>query len=171
MINQLPNFIFKKAYDNYFLFTEFDIIFNENFYDRLIKFLNNIKSNKLFFELERFDNTDMSKALFEYENPTITTFEEFYTTKVEFDDKNVLTQFFNHFIYSDVKSWGIYISPEFEMSILACDSEYLDVFLKIFKPYMDEDFHTKVKIIGDMFSDSKTRKMFFDKLNQNYIFR
>lgn len=170
MINQLPNFIFKKAYENSFLFTEFDIIFNEDFYARLIDFLINTNAKKLFFELERSDNTEMSKSLFEYENPTITVFDEFYTTKVKFGAKSVLTQFFNHFIYSDVEGWKIYISPEFEMSIFVCDCEVIDDFLRIFKPYEDEDFNTKVKIIGDMFSDSKARNMFFDKLKQNYPF-
>lgn len=170
MIKKLPNYIFEKQYDNYFLLTELDIIFNYQFYYDFIEFFNESGNENLIFELERINDIEISNMFFKYKNPKVSDFEEFYETEVKLNDKNVLNHFLNHFIYGELKNWEIYISPEYEMSIFACNNQIVDKFSSIIKPYHEESFNTKVKIIGDMFTDENTRKVFFTNLFNNYFF-
>ncbi len=52
MKEDINKYIFQKKYDNFYLFTEFDIIFNEEFTEKLNTFYEKTKGENLCIEIE-----------------------------------------------------------------------------------------------------------------------
>ena len=171
MKKELPNQVFYKKYDNFYLFTEFDIIFNDSFYEKLIFFIKKIKSNKLYFKLENSlqETTSLVKNI-KYINPTKDIIKKFYEMEIEVNNKKIPIYCLNHFIIDDSHKWEVYVSLENELSIIGCSNSIKSLFETIFKPYKEENLDVKFKIIGDMFSDENTRKNYISTLQKNYNF-
>jgi hypothetical protein len=172
MIKELPNQVFSKEYDNFYLFTEFDIIFNEIFYEKLNLFMSEIDCNKLLIRIDEMslNNLPTFNKSFKFECPDKNTLKGFYERELVIDDRNVPIYCLNHFIYDEKGGWEIYVSLENEMSILGCSNNLKSVFVNLFEPYKEESLQTKLKIIGDRFSDKKIRDDFFCDLGRNYKF-
>lgn len=147
MIKELPELVFNKRYDNFFLLTEFDVIFNEDFYKELISFIKELGANKLFFSLEDLtDNISSATKRIEFINVSVEELKKFYEMHVEFNEKTIPIHYINHFIYDDSHQWEIYVSRENELSIFGCDDKIKTLFFDIFKPYQEETLHIKYKI-------------------------
>ncbi len=171
MEKELPNQVFDKQYDNFYLFTELDVIFNNNFYEKLIFFMEKINSNKMFFKIEDSIQgiTSIAKKM-EYVNPSKNDLIQFYEMELEVDNKKTPIHCLNHFIFDNSYEWQLYISLENELSIFGCDNSIKSLFENVFKPYEEEKLNVKYKIIGDMFSDEKSRELFVNTLQKTYNF-
>ena len=165
MKNQLPEYVFEKKFDKYYLQTEFDIIFNEFFSRKLNTFLEHINYKNLSIKLD-IDNRDSIpiKILSPLQ------LNEVYDMEILIGSENVPLFMIDFFISDNFRKWEIYVSLENELSIIACDNEVSCMLEVILKPYEDEDFEQKCKIIGDKFDNKKFKNDFINILKNNYKF-
>ena len=49
---ELPEYVFKKKYDFFYLLTEYDIIFNQSFTNKILNFLNEINTTEVIINLQ-----------------------------------------------------------------------------------------------------------------------
>ncbi len=162
--------IFDEMYDNFYLFTEFDIIFNEEFYEKLLFFIQKIGSKRLLFKLENSIDILPLDLKFEYINPKIDTLKQFYELEVQSNRKKVQVFCINHFISDESQQWEIYVSLRHELCIFSCNNNIKSSFISIINPYQDITLKGTYKIIGDRFSDKKARETFLSTLERYYKF-
>lgn len=170
MSKELPHYIFKKNYDNFYLLTEFDIIFNEKFTKNLNTFCKKIGSEKLSIKLEvpvEYKSLVPNKIELTDSN----NLGDFYEMSTNVNGTELFYYMINFFINDNSELWEIYVSLEKELSIIGCSKQISSIFEVIFKPYEDESVNQKYKIIGDMFNDEKSKLVFIESLERNYKFR
>jgi len=169
MNKELPEYIFKKNYDSFYLLTEFDIVFNQNFTEKLNIFCNKIDSKKLSIKLEiplEYNSLVPNRIeLIDSNN-----LDDFYKMGTNVNGTELLYYMINFFIDDNSGLWEIYVSIENELSIIGCSNEISSLFEVIFNPYKEESLEKKYKIIGDMFSDEKSKIEFIESLEENYKF-
>ncbi|TPG38202.1 hypothetical protein [Flavobacterium pectinovorum] len=169
MIKELPDYIFNKNYDNFYLLTEYDIIFNEKFTKNLNIFCKRLNSEKLLIKLEvpleynslvpnRIELTDSSNL------------SNFYEMSANVNEAGLMYYMLNFFINDSSELWEIYVSLENELSVIGCSKEISSLFEVLFNPYKDESVQLKYKIIGDMFDDEELKILFIESLERNYKF-
>lgn len=159
---QIPSYIFNKKYYSHFLYTEFDVVFNNSFYEKMVLLITSISTKEIEFYSEE------KKYKINISNPTIFDFIIFYDDCFEND---VPLYYTNHYIKDKESKWELYVSVENELSIFACEKEILYTFSLIFEPYKNETLDTKYKVITDMFSDKECKQNFIDSLENNYHFK
>lgn len=170
MLKELPNYVFNKSYDCFYLLTEFDIIFNTEFTKKIHILLKKNGSDNLSIDLEvpkEYDSLVPKKIEISKKNGL----DSFYEMGLDINGSMLSYYMMNFFVHDDSMTWEIYVSLENELSIFACTKEISSLFEIIFTPYAEEDIEQKYKIIGDMFTDKKTRLDFADSLEKNYHFR
>lgn len=168
--SKLPDLVFNKDYGNYYLYSEYDIIFNESFYSKIISLINSLKSNFLFIKINDFDEQNNIPKILEYKSPKITDIQSFYEMEVNIKDNAFPLHCIDHYIYDENKEWEIYISIENEISIFGCNDTLKSLFEVIFAPYKEESLEIKYKIIGDMFNNETSRLEFIKSLEKTYNF-
>lgn len=169
MKKELPNYVFERAHEKFYLLTEFDVIFNKRFTDSLVAFMSKKSNKDIYINLELHDEYE----LYVPKEIVLSSAEElnnFYEMKTNLDSNEVFYYMFNFFISDCTKSWEIYVSLENELSIIGCSNELNSLFEIIFNPYEEESLDKKYKIIGDKFCDDGERKFFFNSLDRNYNF-
>lgn len=163
---QIPNLVFRKNYYRYFLFTEFDVIFNNSFYNRIISLIKTIETSEITIFSEENTNKDRSFQI-NIIKPNEDDLIKFYDT---FFEDGTPMYCVNHFIKDKNSKWEIFVSIENELSIFACQKEIINEYNLIFEPYKNESLIIKYKIITDMFSDVLHRENFIELLEKNYSF-
>lgn len=166
---EIPNFVFTREYDYYFLFTELDIVFDYYFYENFDVFLKKIGSEKLiirFDDISEFQNIKKLKKEYVYDLPLSNQLEQFHNLIIE--DLPIFN--INHFILDNNHQWEIFVSMENELSIFAVNKNLIEAFEAIFKPYKDEPLSLKFKLISDQFNNEKTKKRFISDLDESYKF-
>lgn len=169
MYKELPEYVFNKKYDFFYLLTEYDIIFNQSFTNKMLNLLNEINTTEVIINLqvpEVYKSSVNEKIIINSKN-----LNDFYEMEAIIGKKKIPYYMINFFINDDSKNWEIYTSLENEVGIIACSNKLKFYFDNIFDPYCDENLNKKIKIIGDMFSDEKTKLEFFQQLEKNYKFR
>lgn len=169
MTNELPDYIFKKDYDSFYLLTEFDIIFNDKFTKNLNTFCKRIDSEKLSIKLEvplEYNSLVPNKIELTDSN----NLDDFYEMGTNVKGTELLYYMINFFINDSSELWEIYVSLENELSIIGCSKQISSLFEVIFNPYKEESLEQKYKIIGDMFNDEKLKLKFIESLEKNYHF-
>lgn len=164
---EIPEFVFKKHYDYYFLFTEYDIVFNEIFYSKFDFFLSELESKKINICLQDIPehiNNENFKREYNYTLPNFEVLKTFHESEVN----NVPIYNINHFITDNTLNWEIFISIENELSIFGINKNLIKKFNQIYKPYKDESLEVKVSVIGGQFVDENYKKQFIEQLIKNY---
>lgn len=164
---EVPNFVFEKAYDYYFLFEEFDIVFDDEFYNNFKIFLKKINSNKLiirFDDLSWLPKTHNINKEYVYDSPFSNEIELFHSLNID----NIEVYNINHFISDNNHQWEIFVSIENELAIVAVNKDILDIFKTIFNPYKEESLDVKLNIIGGQFRDGVYKNQFIKALIKNY---
>lgn len=169
MDKELPEYIFKKNYDSFYLLTEFDIVFNKKFTEKLNVFSKKTDSKKLSINLEvplEYSSLVPNKIeLIDSDN-----LDDFYEMGTDVDGNELLYYMINFFINDSSGLWEIYVSIENEISIIGCSNQISSLFEVIFNPYEEESLKQKYKIISDMFSNEKVKIEFIESLERNYKF-
>lgn len=166
---EIPNFVFTREYDYYFLFTEFDIVFNEEFYKSFYLFLKKLRSDKLTI---RLDDLSISQEFYDikkeyiYNLPSSKQIELFHNLNIN----NVPIYNINHFIIDSTNEWEIFVSIENELSIFAVNKVIFEIFKNIFKPYQEESLDVKLNVISGQFVDEIYKNQFIKALISNYKF-
>lgn len=169
MNKELPNYVFEKAYDKFYLLTEFDIIFNRSFTQKFDVFLKRMKFNKLLVELQLPSSYKLKgKNIIEVD--TAYKLDDFFNEELLVNDSKIPLFMINLFIRDTSKLWEIYVSSEHELSIIGCHEVVSPLVEETINPYKEEDLDKKIKIIGDMFNDKSEKDIFFDRLSTNYNF-
>lgn len=165
--NEIPDYVFTKKYDYYFLTTEFDIVFSNDFYTKFNLFLSEINSEKLVICLHNIcsSNIDELQNEYIYELPNSNALKAYH----ELEIGNVPIYVINHFISDNNYEWEIYVSFQFELSIIAVNKNLVELFTKIFKPYEEEGLNTKIRIISGQFIENY-KSIFIAELMKNYNF-
>jgi hypothetical protein len=169
MKRDLPNYVFEKKYDNFYLLTEFDVIFNDEFTKKIDLLLKKIGTNEIIIELE-IPLSYQSVVPNKVQIPKPISLNNFYEMKKVVNKTDLFYYMFNFFISDESKLWKIYVSLEKEISILACLNEENSTFKSIINPYKEENLEQKYKIISDMFGTPNDKKEFIDNLEHNYGF-
>jgi hypothetical protein len=171
MKKELPDMIFDEIYDNFYLFTEFDIIFNEEFYKKLLFFIKKIGNKRLLFKSENSLNLLVPLDFkFEYLNPNIDNLKQFYEMEILSNEKKIQVFCINHFISDESSQWELYVSLRNELCIFSCNNSIKPDFISIINPYQEITLKNTYKIIGDRFNDKKARETFLNSLERNYNF-
>lgn len=169
MKKELPYYVFDKKYEYFYLYTEFDILFNKEFTKKLEKFSQKIGVGNLSIDLEVPkeysslipNRIDISKEI---------NLDNFYEITLNINGNDLSYYMMNFFICDDSMQWEIYVSLENELSIFACSKEINSLLEVIFSPYAEENIEQKYKIIGDMFGNEELKLKFIESLEQNYNF-
>jgi hypothetical protein len=169
MNKELPEYIFKKNYDSFYLLTEFDIVFNKKFTEKLNIFCKKIGSAKLSINLDvPLEYNLLVPNRIELINSN--NLDDFYEMGTNVNGNELLYYMINFFIDDNSGLWEIYISIENEISIIGCSNQISSLFEVIFNPYEEESLEQKYKIITDMFSSEKVKIEFIESLERNYKF-
>lgn len=166
---EIPNFVFKRDYDYYYLYTELDIIFNEQFYENFNTFIREVLTESLIIRLDdisKFPNFINFKLEHLFTKPFNNELKLFHQSEI--NDFPIF--YINHFVYDNSFQWEIFISVENEISIIGVDKSVNEIFKNIFEPYKDESIDVKLKIITDQFVDLSLKTQFINELKENYKF-
>lgn len=166
---EIPNLVFTKNYDFYFLYCEFDVVFNEEFYENFNVFFKSTGSDRLIIRLEdlsEYENFRDLKKEYIYNSASCNEIESFHNLII----KNIEVYNINHFILDNTHQWEIFVSIENELAIFAVNKNLIEAFKTIFKPYKDEPLSLKFKIISDQFNNEASKKHFISELDKNYKF-
>lgn len=162
-------YVFQKSYDNFYLFTEFDVIFNDEFTEKLNVFYTKINGENLSIKIDVPSQYQHSVPnTMDISNPY--NLKKFYEMKTH-DKDNLSYYMLNFFISDNSNLWEIYVSLENELSIIACSEKVCSLFEVVFKPYENENIDQKYKIITDMFGNDIDKKLFIESLEEIYHFK
>ena len=172
-MNVLPEFVHKKEYSNYYLFSDSEIILNKKFNDKIKTFSSKINGEKVTIEMVL---TEKAESIIKSKFVTIPldesfSFEIFDEKYIDLGKGNALFySSFNFYVYDETKDWELYCSTTQDIAICGCNKNILDDFLSIFKPYDEESFIAKMSWIGCFFKEEKYRIEYINKLRKNYRF-
>jgi hypothetical protein len=169
-MNTFQNFTFKDRFDKYYLYTEFDVILNEAFYEKLLQFVKSTGHQNLVIEIADSEKPLPFKKEYELRSPTINSLESFYDITGEFEGNNIPIHYIDHFIRDDGHDWEIYVSGKNELAIFGCNDNVGTIFKNVFAPYEDESLAVKFRVIGGMFKEGPAKTKFLDDLDKNFNF-
>ncbi|WP_323028509.1 hypothetical protein [Gelidibacter japonicus] len=165
----IPDYVFKNKYENHFLLTEFDIIFNEEFTHNLNIFFKKLGSKKMLIKLEvPIEYDALISSYFEFDDPE--GLREFYEMSTLINGTELFYYMMNFFIKDDTNLWEIYVSIEHELSIIGCLNRINFLIGFVLNPYGNEDLHRKMTIISDKFNNEISKIEFIESLEKNYQF-
>ena len=171
-MKELPEFVHRKEYSNYYLFSDSEILRNKKFNERIKSFSNKVNGEKITVEMDLTKDAESiikSKFVIIPNNESY-SFEEFDDKYVDLEKGSVLFySAFNFYVFDETKDWEIYCSMTQDIAIFGCNRNILNEFLNIFKPYEEETFKEKMKWIGN-FCKENYRSEYFNKLRKNYKF-
>jgi hypothetical protein len=166
-MNNFPDYIFKKKYDAHFIQTEYDIIFNVKFAQRIFELSRNLNSENIIIQIDTVQD-DNFKYLKKLIYKSVDDFMSFYDKNAKSNSSEFLICMMDFSISDESNSWEIFVSAENELSILGCSDSILKMFREIVAPYNEESLLKKLKIIGDRFQDINDSVNFTNKLVNNY---
>jgi|WetSurMetagenome_2_1015567.scaffolds.fasta_scaffold44807_4 hypothetical protein len=172
-MKKLPEFVHRKVYSSYYLFSDSEILGNKKFNGRIKSFSNKVNGEKITVEMVL---TEEAESFIENKF-VIIPLNESFSFEI-FDEKYIdlgkgfvlLYSSFNFFVYDETKDWELYCSTTEDIAIVGCNRNVLDDFLSIFKPYEEESFIEKMSDIGCFFKEEKYRIEYISKLRKNYQF-
>lgn len=171
MEKDLPKMVFNKFYENFYLYTEFDIIFNDKFYENLTLLIEKLDCERLIFRVIESNSLIISPdSNFEYLKPTKESLRAFYELQIGANGKQTKIFYLDHFLSDESQAWAIYVSLRHEIGIFACEDKIKSLFTSIFKPYTDISVNRLYKIIGDRYNDDRKKEEFLNELEKNYHF-
>jgi len=168
----LPEFVHRKDYSNYYLFSDSEILRNKVFNERIKLFSNKVNGEKITIEMvltKEAESIIKSKFVIIPNNESY-SFEEFDEKYIDFEKGNLLFySSFNFYVFDETKDWEIYCSTTQDIAIFGCNRNILNEFLNIFKPYEEESFKEKMNWIGN-FCKENYRNEYLNQLKKNYQF-
>lgn len=172
MKKHLPNYVFKKKYDFFYIFSDSEVILNDFFSKKLEFFLNENKSGEIIFEIELpFQQESFpSKKVIRIKNPNKVTINEFYEKEFEINGDRLVLCLFDYFMHDNSNLWEGYVSSNNDICIIGCNNEINSLFEVIFAPYQEENLEQKYKGIGGILENEKSKKEFIESLEKNYHF-
>jgi hypothetical protein len=173
MRNDLPNFVLRTKYPNYYLFSDSEIILIKDFSKKIKLLSQNIGAETIFVEvllLEQYDYLNL-KRLIEISNSEKQSLEIFYELVYDFGNNNILAAWgFNFIVFDNTNTWELFCSSTHELAILGCNDNVNNNVLNILKPYEEVSVHEKMKSIGQMIYDKESRNQYKLTLLKNYKF-
>lgn len=172
-MKELPEFVHRKVYSNYYLLSDSEILRNESFNEKIKLFSKKIIGEKIVIEMLLMDwaKSHIESKFFIIPNDESYSFEKFDEKCIEFGNGNVFYySSFNFYVYDETNEWELYCSSSRDIAIFGCNSRILDEFLNIFNPYEKESFSEKMKWIGNDFKEDRFRNEYINKLRSNYLF-
>jgi hypothetical protein len=171
MIKELPNFVHRSNYSQYYLFLDTEIIENKKFNKKLKEFSQYIDGNEVTFELlvPECSKKYIQNSIISIPNSKSKSLDSFYEIYVNQDSNVLYYYFFNFFITDKTKTWEIYCSSTHGIAIAGCCEGVNSLFLELIKPY--EKLNAKMKLEEFEFpSNDDVRKKFIETLCLNYEF-
>jgi hypothetical protein len=166
-----PNSVFSKEYDNYFLFTDNEIVLNNLVYEKKLKqFSSCILGHDFIIELVNLQNNETIKTNNIYR---ISNTESFNVLSHVYIDKEKTFEdlLFEFLIYDDTREWEIYCHIGNDYGLGGCTNLVYDSFIKEIMPYENLSFENKLIDIGQNFTNELEREYFIKNLLYNYNFK
>ncbi len=165
-----PKNVFDKIFDFNYLYSESDIICNEEFSSKLFEFTKALKSESLIFEVlnpKEYDYLFENKIVMN--NITAQKIMEVYEMKSKINPELYPFSTFSFYIYDNTEKWRIYASDSYEIGIFTCEKSINSLYEVIFKPYEDVSLGQRfIWVSGRLFEEY--RKEYIDELEKNYNF-
>ncbi|MEI7596519.1 MAG: hypothetical protein WCK02_12280 [Bacteroidota bacterium] len=171
-MKELPEFVHRKVYSNYYLFSDCEILRNESFNKKIKLFSKKISGEKVVIEMLLMDwaLSHIGSKFFIIPNNESYSFEKFDEKCIEFGNGSIFFySSFNFYVYDETNEWELYCSTTQDIAIFGCNRSILNEFLNIFNPYKEESFKEKMNWIGNIFKESY-RSEYLNKLKNNYQF-
>jgi hypothetical protein len=165
-----PNNVFDKSFGFNYLYSNSDIIWNDDFSSKLFEFTKALNSEELIFEIlnpEEYNHLFEKKIVIN--NITTQQIINVYdiNSKIDIELYPLLT--FSFYIYDNTDRWRIYASDSYEIGIFACDKKVNSLYEVIFKPYAEESLKQKNSLVSSrLFEEYK--KEYINELEENYKF-
>ncbi len=169
MQKKLPKYILRRSFDYHFLFTDYEVNYNDQFNKQIQEFskknggieiiveIMNFKQIKEYkkYSIIKISNTD-SRSLSVLENIPLIR------------DQSVSDLLGYYYIFDDTKEWEFYVSIIDETSVFGCNNSCIENFREIFKPYKDFTLNDKIKEIYSCCDIREKRQFFIKELCNNY---
>ena len=165
-----PDNIFDENFDFNYLYSESDIIWNNEFSSKLFEFTKALKSEFLVFEIlnpEEYNHLFEKKIIIN--NITTQQITDVYNINSKVDPELYPLFVFSFYIYDNTKKWRIYASEDYEIGIFGCEKSVNSLYEVIFKPYAEESLTQKNSLVSSRLFE-QYRNEYIEKLEENYKF-
>jgi hypothetical protein len=168
----LPEFVHRKNFSNYYLFSDSEIICREDFSNRLQTFSKNIDGENIFFELVLTEEWDsiITDKITKISNNDNNSFEKFYNKFYGPGNNCIFYFLFDFYAFDETKDWELFCSSTQETAIMGCNKDINQKLIDIVKPFEEYSYKEKLESIGEQFKTEKYKIDFIRKLEKNYNF-
>jgi hypothetical protein len=173
MIKEIPEFVHKKRYSNFYLFSDSEIILNKGFSERIRLFSKKVNGNNLIIELKL--NEELSSFIHDkvitIPNDETNSLERFYNQSVIIDKGSTISYFsLDFYLYDNNGDWELFCSFCQEIAIIGCNGNIVSDFLSIIKPYAEQSFEEKMNSMGNFFKHKNDKMEYIYALKKSYKF-
>ena len=166
-----PKNVFNKNFEFNYLYSDSDIVGNDEFANKLFDFVKTLKSNFLVFEIlspERYNNLFEKKIIID--EITAQKIIDTFDYKSNCDSELYPLFVFSFYIYDSTEKWKIYASKDYEIAIFGCDKSINSLLEILFKPYEEESLEQKLSWVTDRFTLKADKIFYIKELEKNYCF-
>ena len=159
-------------YTNYYLFLDTEIIYKDDFSEKLSIFMKNLKSKNLTIKVRLpKEGYLVFPDPIEILNPNVEALSDFYQKELRHDNHNSLPIcMFDYNMYDESGTWEVYVSFNQEFAVFGCNDDVNSLFNVIFQPYSEESLEEKYDWIKSRFADDFSKNKFINDLESTYNF-
>lgn len=173
MKNELPDFVLKKKYDYYYLFSDSEITYRKEFSDKLNSFIELSDSKYANIELIVPPQTEylINKKNFIIPNKETESLYDFYGIHINVKNNSIIPLHkFDYFLFDKEGMWEAYSSSCSELFIFGCNQEINTLFYDLFKPYDEIKLQQKYVEVSSIFRYESDKVKYINTLEQSYHF-
>lgn len=170
MKSELPSFVLRNKYTNYYLFIDSEIIKNEIFSERIQSFSKSVGGESISVDVifpTQYEtlNLNVRTKISNLEKDSLGIF---YEKLVDLGNNKLAAYMFDFFVYDNTSKWELYCSLGYEIGIFECDKSNVINALNILKPYEKVSLQEKLNSIGSLFTTEKNKDEFIVALLNNF---
>lgn len=163
-MKDLPDFVFNKEYENYYLLSE-----DQDFSIRkeIFNFSSRIGGKEILVDIRNL-SLDKKYKQYQFSRLTVSPNTKFSLFDTIVGQDLFLESLIGHYYISDnTHQWEYYCSVMAELCVFACNNEVKDIYEELFNPYGESTIKTKLDMLFFMV-DEKKKNEFVEKLYKNY---